>query len=178
MILQAAEMLVAEEGMEALTVRKVALNIGYTVGSIYMVFTNMNDLIMQVKGRILEQLTEQLNAVDVDDAQSQLRQQVATYFAFASQHYNGWQSVFVSVEDKPMPAWYVEKIDAMLLPLQSSCKRLFPRQSDDQLRLSVRTLLGSVHGLCLLWLNGSFVSQDNETVRRSLDLMVDHFIRE
>ena len=39
MVLIAAEGIVTEEGEEALTVRKIAQHIGYTVGSIYMVFT-------------------------------------------------------------------------------------------------------------------------------------------
>jgi AcrR family transcriptional regulator len=38
--------IVIEKGLNALTVRKVAVEIGYTVGSIYMVFANMQDLIM------------------------------------------------------------------------------------------------------------------------------------
>ncbi len=39
------------------------MEIGYTVGSIYMVFDNMADLIMHVKGRTLDDISQQLKAV-------------------------------------------------------------------------------------------------------------------
>ena len=46
--LQAAEHLVAEGGLAALSTRKVAAHIGYTVGSLYLVFHNLDDLIIQM----------------------------------------------------------------------------------------------------------------------------------
>ena len=43
------------------------MEIGYTVGSIYMVFENMADLIIHVKGRTLDDIAEQLGLVANDD---------------------------------------------------------------------------------------------------------------
>jgi AcrR family transcriptional regulator len=48
LILTAAETIIVKQGVAALTVRKIAQEIGYTVGSIYMVFANMQDLMMHI----------------------------------------------------------------------------------------------------------------------------------
>ncbi len=178
MILQVAVTLVAEEGLAALTVRRVAVNIGYTVGSIYMVFANMNDLIMHVKARTLEQLTLQLQqantAASVDQ---QVRQLAFTYLTFARQHYNCWQTIFNNLDDKSIPVWYQQKLDAMLAPVELACKPLFPGQSDQQIQYAVKALWSGLHGVCLAALNGSFGNDGVENARRSVALLVDNFIR-
>lgn len=46
--LRAAEQLVTAHGLDGLSARKVASAIGYTVGSLYMVFRNLDDLILQM----------------------------------------------------------------------------------------------------------------------------------
>ncbi|MEZ5601737.1 MAG: helix-turn-helix domain-containing protein, partial [Candidatus Competibacteraceae bacterium] len=46
--LEAAEELVAAQGLSGLSTRKVAARIGYTVGSLYMIFRNLDDLIAQM----------------------------------------------------------------------------------------------------------------------------------
>ena len=56
MVLHAAEDIVQHQGFSALKVRKIAADIGYTVGSIYMVFSNMNDLNMHIKARTWQRL--------------------------------------------------------------------------------------------------------------------------
>ena len=59
--LNATEEIVAEAGFQALSARKVASAIGYTVGTIYLVFKNLDDLIMQVNARTLETLFKEVS---------------------------------------------------------------------------------------------------------------------
>src|SRR5512134_2973721 len=89
MVLSADEYIIVEEGVEALTVRKIAMEIGYTVGSIYMVFANMQDLMMHVKGRTLDMLAAELQQVPVtDDIEQQISRLAAAYLGFAAENYN------------------------------------------------------------------------------------------
>ena len=110
MVLKAAETIVIEEGFAALKVRKIAMEIGYTVGSVYMVFANMDDLIMHVKGQTLDKLSAQLGQVVM--AKSEPKQaivQLATnYLSFAIRQYNLWSMIFEHrlPEDKQLPDWY------------------------------------------------------------------------
>ena len=61
MVLDAAESIVIEDGFSALKARTIAREIGYTVGSIYMVFTNMADLMMHINARTLDAIAAQLD---------------------------------------------------------------------------------------------------------------------
>ena len=45
MAVDAAEVLVVREGYGGLTARKVAAQIGYTVGTLYLVFQNLDELV-------------------------------------------------------------------------------------------------------------------------------------
>lgn len=176
MILQAAESIVEEQGLAGLTVRKIALDIGYTVGSIYMVFANMNDLIMHLKARVLEQLAEQLNQRIDDQAVEQLKFLALAYYGFAKANYNLWRELFVAVDHKPLPAWYVEKIGLMLAPIEAACRQLYPDLDEDRVTQMARTLWGSLHGLCQLWLNGGFGSLERDAAVDSLNLLIDRFV--
>ena len=46
---EGAERIVAEHGHSGLSARKVASAIGYTVGTLYLVFDNLDDLVLQVR---------------------------------------------------------------------------------------------------------------------------------
>jgi len=94
MVLVAAEDLVVEGGLTQLRVRNIAVKIGYTVGSIYMVFESMDDLILHVKGRTLDILAEQMEQVKAPTAEQRLEELAGVYIKFANQNLNRWSMVF------------------------------------------------------------------------------------
>ena len=72
MTLTAAENIVVEQGYEGLSARKVATAIGYTVGTLYLVFENLDDLILHINARTLDRLharmtKSQANSGDASD---------------------------------------------------------------------------------------------------------------
>lgn len=56
MALAAAQQIVTEQGFAALNARKIASAIGYTVGTLYLVFKNLDDLFLQLNARTLDDL--------------------------------------------------------------------------------------------------------------------------
>ncbi len=54
------------EGLRGLTARRVAREIGYTVGTLYNVFTDLDDLVVQLIGRIFDALYEELKELPRD----------------------------------------------------------------------------------------------------------------
>lgn len=178
MVLNAAENIVIEEGFKALTVRKVALDIGYTVGSIYMVFANMDDLIMHVKGKTLDELAEQLgNLPRVDDSEQQLQDLAQVYLQFAHQHFNRWCMIFEAIKDAPVPDWYQQKTRDMFLIVEQPFHRLKPGQAPEQAHLAAQALWSGVHGACVLSLNGSLGRVGAENAETTVKILVQSFIR-
>ena len=178
MVLTAAETIVIEEGYNALTVRKVAMQIGYTVGSIYMVFANMNDLIMHIKGRTLDELALELQNELVGVVPEHQMQVIANvYLSFAHKHYHRWRMIFDALSDEPVPVWYQQKVDQLLAFVEHACSVGLPAQSPEQLHLAARALWSGVHGVCVLSLNGSLGRTGVKNVQATVDLLVENFMR-
>lgn len=180
MVLKAAEVIVVEEGFSELKVRKVAMEIGYTVGSIYMVFDNMADLIMHVKGRTLDDIAEQLKAVSNDTNVEQIIVQLAkTYLSFASQNFNRWRMIFEHqlAEDEVVPDWYQQKVDNIFSLVEQQFKQLPTSHNDEQSQLAARALWSGVHGVCTLSLTGKLDVVGVNNVENTVVLLVDNFIR-
>jgi AcrR family transcriptional regulator len=181
MVLKAAEVIVAEEGAAALTVRKIALEIGYTVGTIYMVFTNMPDLLMHLKGRTLDLLLTQLNDFqDEADVELRIRALALNYYHFAVNHFNRWSIIFEPTlsDQQEVPDWYQAKISQVFLPIETLFQQMRPDLSAEQAALAARTLWCGVHGVCMLSLQGSLsragLAANTET---AVGVLVDNFIQ-
>ena len=180
MVLKAAETIVIDEGFAELKVRKVAMEIGYTVGSIYMVFDNMADLIMHVKGRTLDDIADQLKQVINDDHAEQTIEQLAkTYLTFASQNFNRWSMIFEHrlTEDEAVPDWYQQKVDHIFSLVELQFKQLETSHSEEQSKQAARALWSGVHGICTLSLTGKLDLLGVNNVENTVELLVVNFIK-
>ena len=54
LILDSARSIVEEDGFSGLTARRVASSIGYAPGTIYNLFSNLDDLILHLRGKVLD----------------------------------------------------------------------------------------------------------------------------
>lgn len=178
MVLKAAETIVIEDGFNALTVRKIALEIGYTVGSIYMVFANMNDLATHVKARTLEQLAEHLqHSVTDGGAEQQLMALADTYLQFAARHFNRWRMIFDAQSDAPVPDWYQAKVEQMFAIAEALFGQLAQDVSAERSRLASRALWSGIHGICILSLTGEQQAGEVEAAKKAVELLVWTFIQ-
>ena len=180
MVLNAAETIVIEEGFAELKVRKVAMEIGYTVGSIYMVFDNMADLIMHVKGRTLDDIADQLKLViNNDHAEHTIEQLAKTYLTFASQNFNRWSMIFEHrlTEDEAVPDWYQQKVDHIFSLVEMQFIHLETAHSEEQSKQAAYALWSGVHGICTLSLTGKLDLLGINNVENTVVLLVDNFIK-
>lgn len=180
MVLNAAETIVSEEGFAALKVRRIAMEIGYTIGSIYMVFENMDDLIMHVKARTLDCLGEQLerSVIDIDPEKKTLALAKA-YLDFANDRYNSWSMVFTHQlpDGIHLPEWYQLKVDRLFAQVENALKYVDPERPAQAVSLAARTIWCGIHGICILSLTGKLDAAKVEDVQKSVDLLVNSFIR-
>lgn len=178
MVLVAAETIVIEDGYCALTVRKIAMEIGYTVGSIYMVFENMDDLATHVKARTLDELARQLAACSAtDDVEGHILALAETYLNFAAQHFNRWRMIFDVQSVGSLADWYQQKIEQMFAVVETLFKHLTPQSTPAQSQLAARTLWSGVHGICILSLAAKPETKDIQAARQSIEMMVSTFIQ-
>ena len=179
MVLNAAETIVIEDGFEALKVRQIAMEIGYTVGSIYMVFENMGDLITHLKARTLDDMGIELEKVQNsnDDAQTQLMTLSNAYVNFASQNLNRWLmvSAYHSSEKMPLPDWYQQKNSEILKRIESLLKQLAPQSNT--LQQAAQALWGGIQGICLSFLTAGENKHLSNDIESTVLLLTENFIK-
>jgi AcrR family transcriptional regulator len=178
MVLQAAETLVEEEGSKALTMRNVAFEIGYTVGSIYMVFENMNDLVLHLNARTLDALIDQFDSIPPESPAQAIEAIARIYLNFASRHFNCWNLIFDHRQSEGMvfPDWYREKIDRAFSRFEAEFRRLAEDRSDAEVKQAARALWGGIHGICMLSLTGKFAAAGADDMEAGVMLLVRHFL--
>jgi AcrR family transcriptional regulator len=158
MALAAAEQIVTEQGGSGLSARKVATAIGYTVGTLYLVFDNLDDLILQLNARTLDQLHQQMldDQASHSDTTRRLMQLGHTYISFADRQPHRWELVFEHrlPEGQPAPDWFQEKVARMFALVESGLAPLASEHSEAEIRQAARALWGGVHGICILAISG------------------------
>ena len=124
MALAAAEQIVVDQGLEGLSARKVAAVIGYTVGTLYLVSDNIDDLILQINARTLDRLYERMAQArsSVIDPRDYLLQLGQVYIRFADQDPHRWAMIFEHrlSEGRELPEWYREKIARMFAMVEEA----------------------------------------------------------
>ena len=174
MVLNAAEAIVIKEGYSALKMRRIAKEIGYTVGSIYMVFNNMADLIMHIKARTLDDIAAQLQLVQDGSPEQCIAELAKIYLSYASHNFNRWNMVFV--QDAEIPEWYREKVDHVFSRVEAQFVKLAPQCSVQQSKQAARVLWSGIHGICILSLPGKLDVAGIKDVENAIVLLVESFI--
>ena len=174
MVLDATKTIISNEGYSALTVRKIAMNIGYTVGSIYMVFANMADLIMHIKANTMDELFEQLQQVPDCPPEQHIANLSKAYLQFASRNFNRWSMIYA--QDGETPEWYQHKISLIFSLIETRFSQLAPDCTSQQHKLAAQALGSSIHGICTVSLTGDMDAEDINEIENAISLLIESFI--
>ena len=179
MVLDAAETIVIEDSFSALKVRTIAREIGYTVGSIYMVFTNMADLVLHLNARTLDAIAVQLQQVQDGKADEPIEALALVYLTYAERNFNRWRTVFDyrGSTGAEIPDWYQEKIDTIFAQVEAQFAQRVPELADADRKRAARALWCGVHGICVLSLTEPQAKVDIKEVEATLVLLVRNFMR-
>lgn len=155
MALDAATNIASEQGLAALTAREVARAIGYTVGTLYNVFKNFDDLILHVNARTLDQLEQvflQTTASKAKDPWHTVQALAKAYIDFAHDHVACWRLLFEPRTTKQtLPDWYQTKADKLFNVMQEALVPLL--DSTQRVHMAAKVIWSALYGLCALSLN-------------------------
>lgn len=181
--LQAAEQLVDEQGIEQLSTRKIAKEIGYSAGTLYLIFKNLDDLCWHINARTMGQLNQRFDqdpAINNEKTNPARKLQLIGYhyLEFAAKYPNRWSLMFEhrAAHEAEEPAWLNEAIEQLFHQVEQPLQTLCPKLSPEQRRLSVRSLWSGVHGIAALNQQGKlFLPQDVEP-KQLLDDLLQHYL--
>lgn len=179
MALNAAEKLLDEQGSSALSARKVASAIGYSVGSLYLVFKNLDDLCWQVNARTLNGLLNELDARDtLLSAEGRLKGYAHGYLEYAQAWPHRWSLLFEhrSPDGTDAPEWLHQSIAALFGRIEQALVELKPNQPEEEITVAARTLWSGVHGITLLKLRDKLFLGDDSEPKIMIDGLVERYI--
>ena len=175
--LQAASKLIREQGFQGLSARKVAQAIGYTVGSLYLVFKNLDDLILRVNAQNLETMYRVVAdaGVSIIDPKQRLLAFGRAYLQFAVAHPHAWRMIFEHRmhNDEPVPEWYEKRITRLFRLIEEPIRGIMLTDDDAAVTQGAKALWSGVHGACILYMTGKL-----DVVRvGSVQSLLEHLIR-
>lgn len=178
MALDAAEALLDENGSAALSTRKVAAAIGYSVGSLYQVFKNLDDLCWQINARTLRGLMMALDSgTNQTDPHARLRSYAHIYIDYAQRCPHRWSLLFDhSTDEGNSPEWLQSTIAKLFGRIEESLQLMYPQATDEEITLAARTLWGGVHGITQLKMRDKLYFGGESAAQQMTDNLIDSYL--
>jgi AcrR family transcriptional regulator len=179
LILRAARDIIERGGLSGLSAREVARRIGYSPGTLYNIFENLDDLVLHVEGRLLEELEQELTALPREEsAEALLRRLARTYLAYTHRQPKLWNLLFEHhlPPSRPVPAWYQQRIEALLTRIEEALAPIMGDRDAAALKRSARVLWAGVHGITSLSTTDKLSTITTEAAQLLVDDLVSTYI--
>ena len=180
MAIAAAISILNEEGLANLSTRKVASEIGYTVGTLYLVFRNLNELLLHVNAATLDELRQAIlnRANEHKEPEDQIRAMSFAYLDFARLHFSRWSLLYSHrlPEDITLPDWFDNKVKQLFALVEKPLKRMKPNMDELESVCATRVLWSGVHGACELALNDKLSLGGEISAEQLIDSVVNNYL--
>ena len=183
-LIKAAEDQIAEKGLESLTARALAAQIGCSVGAIYNVFADLDELVDAVNSRTLAKLDRKIaKQIPIDpfgiDPKECLVGLGVAYCQFAMEHTRLWSSLFEHGRkpDRTVPDWHFDEHARLVSHIVGVLKEFLPRRNEEEIWSLAGLLLSAVHGVVSLGLQEFFFAVPVDDIPKKVELLLGATLR-
>jgi len=164
-LIDAAEAIIAQDGLVALRARDLAAAAGCALGAIYNAFEDLDSIVFAVNARTLALIDRKLqkasgrksaawgpNLADPDIAR--LIRLAVAHLDFAAEHGPRWRALFEHRlrDGQAVPPWYAAELNRIFLFVEEPLHAIRPRLAAGELTQLARVLFSAVHGIVSLGL--------------------------
>lgn len=164
-------------GLAGLSARRVTAAMGYTVGTLYHAFGDLETFLLHVNARILDEWYQDLQAGLKRSRKDPLLYLTDSYLAYARRHRDRWVMLFSdggSDAPRPMPPWYAEKITRLFHLLENALRPHLAAGEDPA--ETARLLWASIHGICVLSLTGKLDITGASKPEKLIDMLLGRVV--
>jgi AcrR family transcriptional regulator len=182
LILDAAQEIIEAQGLAGLSAREIARRIGYSPGTIYNLFANLDDVVLNVEARVLDGLDKRLSDVpegsDGGGVDDRLIRVAQAYLAFTQEKPRLWNLLFEHhmPQGAELPAWYQQKLEGLTAQIERALAPHFPPGSEDERRRAARVLWAGVHGITSLSTADKLSVVTMDTAARLIDDLIGTYL--
>jgi AcrR family transcriptional regulator len=164
LILDAAQDIIEAQGIAGLSAREIARRIGYSPGTIYNMFENLDDVVLNIEARVLDALDQRLaGLLNEGDACTRVTRLALTYLAFTHEKPKLWNLLFEHhmPAGAALPAWYQQKLETLMAR---------------ERQRAARVLWAGVHGITSLSTADKLSVVTTETANRLIEDLVATYL--
>ncbi len=179
LVISATSALIEEQQSVKVTARQIAERVGYTPGTLYTHFDNLDHIFLHVNARGLADLRESLSrAIEHEDTpQRAIRAMGIAYLDYARTQRHRFQLMFtprLPTGEAPPP--YLQKeIDALFELLGTQLQRIAV-VDERTLEIGVRALWSGVHGVASLALSDQLFTVTPNLEDEIIEALVGQFV--
>ncbi len=144
--------LVEEKGEAGFKARDIAKRMGYTVGTLYYVFDNMENLRFHVCSKIVDYLYN--TAIkELPKKKKKINFHIESYIEFSQTNPKLWLFLYShnTSPRKTTPTWFLEKLDRLF---SLYAEAFYPYTKNKKAAVkAAHIILASMHGMCVLAIN-------------------------
>ncbi len=173
-ILDHAYEILKEKGISNIPIRALAQKSGCSVGSVYNIFEDFEDIQFHLNIRTLKLIFQELYT----DLEKAIKKKVTleelvphlgwVYIQFGKEHYHCWKSLFELAPDSPQPKWYAYEI-AKNLGQFEKCLIEEYSLSKEQANQLINYFWFSVHGVSSIILNRKATNTSDGYIKPYVD---------
>lgn len=180
MALEAGRGIAERGGLPALTARAIAAEIGYSPGTLYNLFEDLDDLIVHLNADTLDRLYDAVSAAEPGrSAEDALMALARAYIRYTSANRSLWALLFEHrmPEGRALPAWYEAKVSRLIGLVDAALAPLYPRDDDAPARRRAAAVLWSaLHGICTLTLSDKMALIETAPAEELAETLVRTFV--
>lgn len=153
LVVETAEELIAEEGVDQFSARSLSRAIGYTAGTLYHHFKDLDDIVTQVNTRTLSGLAQAFAAATPStDPRQMLHNYADAFLGYIALKRNLWNALFEfrRKPGQPVPPWYLEAIASLIRIVAQCFAEIRPDLDPAAARQSGQLVFASIHSVVSL----------------------------
>ena len=179
LVIDAAAALIEQHKTVKVTARQIAAAVGYTPGTLYTHFENLDDIFLHVNARSLADLRNMLSNVIAGESspEAAIRAMGLAYLDYARAQPHRFQLMFTPrlPEGATPPRFLQIEIEQLFELLAAQLERI-AQAGPETLEVGVRVLWSGVHGVASLALSDQLFASRSSIEREMVDMLVTQFV--
>lgn len=180
-VIKAATRAIESKGLDGIKARPIALRAGISVGSIYNLFGDLDELTRIVNSRTYDALYA-IESEALETARragkpprAQLLDLAAAYLEFVESHQAIWLAAlaFNRGQTELPPQWYLDKEQALFQIIEDALAPFRGAQDIEARKNNARALWASIHGIVTVAVADGFLMQPIANVWTQIQIIVN-----
>lgn len=179
LIFTSAKKIVKKKGYSGLSARKLAEKIGYTPGTIYSFYKNLDDLVMHINASTIDEIYKLLQdeIAKCKKPDKEIQTIAKVYVDYSSKNHNLWELLFDYryKKDFKIPKWYQEKVQRSFDLVAESINKYCT--CSKECKKLARVLWAGLNGIIVLSSRNKLSTLDTGSMEALIESFCSNFLK-